>query len=51
MLAISPEGRLVWQLPLKITVNVNDITSISDIRDLKLTQTVALRSDSGRLYV
>ncbi len=51
VLAISPEGRLVWQLPLKITVNVNDITSLTDIRDFKLTQTVALRSDSGRLYV
>jgi predicted transcriptional regulator len=51
VLAISPDGRLTWTLPLKITVDVNDITSISDIRDLKLTQTVALRSDSGRLYM
>lgn len=51
VLAISPEGRLSWTLPLKVKVNVNDITGVADIRDFKLTQTVALRSDSGRLYV
>ncbi len=51
VLAISPEGRLAWELPLKVKVNVNDITSLTNIRDFKLTQTVALRSDSGRLYV
>jgi predicted transcriptional regulator len=51
VLAISPDGRLAWELPLKITVNTNDITSLTDIGDFKPTQTVALRSDNGRLYV
>jgi predicted transcriptional regulator len=51
VLAISPEGKLAWELPLKVKVDVNDITSLMDISDFKLTQTVALRSDSGRLYV
>jgi predicted transcriptional regulator len=51
VLAISPEGTLAWELPLKVKVNANDITSLTDIRDFKLIQTVALRSDSDRLYV
>jgi Uncharacterized protein conserved in archaea len=51
VMAISPDGMLTWELPLKINASSNDIIGLTDIRDFKLTQNVALRSDNGRLYV
>ena len=51
VLAISPDGRLAWELPLKVKINANDIIGLTDMKDFRMKQTVALRSDSGRLYV
>jgi predicted transcriptional regulator len=51
VLAISPDGRLAWELPLKLKINANDIIGLTDMKDFRMKQTVALRSDSSRLYV
>ncbi len=51
VLAISPDGRLAWELPLKVKINANDIIGLTDMKDFRMKQTVALRSDSSRLYV
>lgn len=51
VLAISPQGRLMWALPQQIKVDISDIIGLTDIRDFRLTQNVALRADSDRVYV
>ncbi|HUL61831.1 MAG TPA: winged helix-turn-helix transcriptional regulator [Methanocella sp.] len=51
VLAIDTDGRLAWTLPLPIKVDAADVAGLTDITGLRMTQDVALRSDSGRLYV
>ncbi|OPY26883.1 MAG: MarR family protein [Methanocella sp. PtaU1.Bin125] len=51
VLAISPEGRLAWQLPLKIKINANDIIGLTDLKGFGMKQNIALRSDGSHLYV
>ena len=51
VLAISPDGKLAWELPLKVKINANDIIGLNDMKDFRMKQSVALRSDSSRLYV
>jgi predicted transcriptional regulator len=51
VLAISPAGKLAWELPLKVKINANDIIDLTNFSDLRMTRSVAIRAHGDRVYV
>lgn len=51
VLAISPDGKLAWELPVTVMVPSADVLKIDDMSQLVMTRPVALQASGDRVYV
>lgn len=51
VLAISPNGKLEWTLPVSLEIPASDVLRQADSSPLKITRTVAVHASGDRIYI